>query len=333
MSVASLSADRETAELVRSANAALRAGDLRGAVEQLGQALSRTGDRPELLSAYGHLQLNLGAAEAAEDAALRSAAIAPNLPETLTLLGRLWLLGRHRPNELDCSWSKQEYILSQLPSVSRDFYEQHKDLREVEHQVGRFLNMQQVANEIISGRIEGDIVEFGTWQGLGLLMLGRCFATDAIPRKLIGIDSFEGLPEDSTIWKKGLFNDTSLDRVRGNIESRLAPGQSFKLIKGWFNDRTVPESLTRECSSIALVHFDADLASSTRQALGIIEPYLVGRTAPMYFLFDDWGCNPDEVPDAFLNWLPTARVRYGMEAHKVCTTRITRYYKMTFAAR
>jgi len=78
-----------------------------------------------------------------------------------------------------------------------------------------------------------------------------------------------------------------------------------------------------------LVHFDADLASSTTDALRIIEPYLVERVQPMFFLFDDWGCHQDEVPEAFLAWLEYAKPKFGIRAEKLYTTNLTRYYRIS----
>ena len=191
--------------------------------------------------------------------------------------------------------------------------------------------MKKICDEIITDGIEGDIVEFGTFQGLGLILLSSCFTGDKTKRKLIGIDSFEGLPESSTIWIKGTFNNTSLELAKINIQSKIKNmSLSVELIKGWFNDKLVEEKLRSICQEIALIHFDADLGSSTKEALTLITPYLVNRTKPIYFLFDDWGCHPDEVPDAFLNWLSSASISLNLQAHKLSSTNLTRYYKITF---
>jgi hypothetical protein len=188
--------------------------------------------------------------------------------------------------------------------------------------------MKDIITEIKKDDIDGDVLEFGTWQGLGLLIINLCFGNHN--RKLIGIDSFEGLPETSTVWEKGQFNNTTLNLTQKNIATNSSNKESFKLIKGWFNDKSVSQSLYKETNNIALIHFDADLGSSTTQALKIIEPYLKNRSKPIYFLFDDWGCHQDEVPDAFFDWLKTAQLTYKIQALKMSTTRLTRYYKIIF---
>jgi hypothetical protein len=110
------------------------------------------------------------------------------------------------------------------------------------------------------------------------------------------------------------------------IESK----NQFKLIKGWFNQKSVHNNIYSSTNKLCLIHFDADLGYSTNLALKIIEPYLKNRSEPIFFLFDDWGCHPDEVPDAFLSWLQKASLKYKFQAHKISSTRFTRNYKITF---
>jgi hypothetical protein len=217
------------------------------------------------------------------------------------------------------------------------FLKKYSNVQEIEHQVGRYLNMKEIIEIIDSKdpefRIEGDIVEFGTWKGLGLIYFARLLGTNPNNRYLVGIDSFEGLPHDFSIWKKGAFSDTELNFVADNI-LKNAPNNfnkdSFTLIKGWFSDATIKKQLYQKIQNVALVHFDADLYSSTVEALEIIEPYVKNRTTPIYFLFDDWGCHPDEVPEAFAEWLEKISKTQKVKAHKISSTRFSRYYKLTF---
>jgi hypothetical protein len=229
---------------------------------------------------------------------------------------------------LNLLWQDQKYILTNLKNSNLDFYKSNFTIRELEHQVGRYLNMKKIVNEVKKEKIDGDILEFGTYQGLGLLMLNLCFEDNN--RKFIGIDSFEGLPHSSTVWEKGAFHDTSMQLTFKNIAKNSSNIASFKLIKGWFNDKFVSDSLYKCTNNLCIVHFDADLYSSTITALKIIEPYLKNRKKPIFFLFDDWGCNQDEVPEAFFDWLSIAQTFYNFQIKKVSTTKMTRYYKLTF---
>lgn len=226
-------------------------------------------------------------------------------------------------------WKRPEFITSQLEYLTKDYYEEHRDIEGIEHQVGRYLNMKDIAAELTNLGQSGDIVEFGTYQGLGLIILGKCFAKDVTPRKLIGIDSFKGLPSSSTIWEQGWLADTNIDSVRVDVSRYLEKQHSLELIEGWFDDPVVREKLYRTSDNVCLVHFDADLGSSTATALKIVEPYLASRVKPIYFLFDDWGCHPDEVPDAFFDWFISLPEDLKYRVEKLSSTRYTRYYRLT----
>ena len=237
-------------------------------------------------------------------------------------------LKKKESQKLNQNWFNIDYILN-----SNDFNVEYKNkyanVVEVEHQIGRFMNMQKIADEIKKNNYSGDVVEFGTWQGLGVILLNRLLNSN--DRKFIGIDSFEGLPETSTVWKKGMFNNTSIDFVKSNIKKYSAKtANQFQLIQGWFNNPKVAEQLHLTTKDIILVHFDSDLGSSTTDALAVAEPFLLNRTKPIYFLFDDWGVHPDEVPDAFNNWLNQKQSVYKFAASKLSSTRCTRYYRLDF---
>lgn len=242
-----------------------------------------------------------------------------------------------KPNkeyQLNERWADMDYILNST-DFNPEFLQANKKVIELEHQIGRFLNMQKVFKELEGGDqiIKGDIVEFGSWQGLGLIYFARLLGSNPNNRRLIGIDSFEGLPHDSTIWKKGDFANTELNFVASNF-FKYAPinfnKEFFFLIKGWFSDTTVRDYLHSRVNEIALVHFDADLYTSTKEALALIEPYLKDQVDPIYFLFDDWGCHQDEVPDAFYEWLGEINTRQKITAIKLSSTKLTRYYKLLF---
>jgi hypothetical protein len=92
----------------------------------------------------------------------------------------------------------------------------------------------------------------------------------------------------------------------------------------------VIDKLHNMVKDVILVHFDADLGISTKEALTCIEPYIANRKKPIYLLFDDWGCHPDEVPDAFYAWVEENKKKNKFNLQKVSSTRYTRYYKINF---
>jgi hypothetical protein len=244
------------------------------------------------------------------------------------------LIGRHISVEKHFLTNRQYFgkrLLGNLEAIDQSKYENLKMYQEAEHQIGRYLNMVKVINEVEKLQVEGDVVEFGTWQGQGLSLIDKSFGKKT-NRFLIGIDSFEGLPETSTIWIKGAFSNTSFRSVENYLDSTIRNCNGYSLIQGWFNDPKVRSSLYNQCSKVAIVHLDADLASSTTDALGIIENYLVDRKDPLFLMFDDWGCHPDEVPDAYFDWEKSASQKFNFVSEKFASTNLTRYYKLSFGA-
>jgi O-methyltransferase len=115
-------------------------------------------------------------------------------------------------------------------------------------------------------------IEFGVHEGYSL----NYFSKQNINEEsvFIGLDSFEGLPEDwGTMKKKGTFNTDG--KIPSTDDSRVS------FIKGWFQNSWA--SLEKKLSSISnlenlVVHYDADLYSSTLFALSKIDtlkkPYI-----------------------------------------------------------
>lgn len=226
-----------------------------------------------------------------------------------------------------------EFILNNLKQADISLYNQGKSYTEVEHQVGRYLNMKQIASEIMDQQIPGDVVEFGTYQGLGLLMMMQCFAAENVTsRKFIGLDSFLGLPESSNGWVKGSFSDTSIEAVTQYLGQHLVehPMLEAFLISGWFNDPKLSADLMATTNDVAMVHFDADLGSSTLQALNVITPLIARNKHPVYFLFDDWGIHPDEVPIAWTQWCNDTQDRLGLNIVQHSKTKLTKNFLITF---
>lgn len=94
--------------------------------------------------------------------------------------------------------------------------------------------------------------------------------------RFVGFDSFEGLPEDWTVVdRKGTFS------TGGAAPALRDPRVSF--VKGWF-DATLPAFVMPPHERLVL-HFDADLYSSTRTALQAMEPHMSVGT---YLLFDEF---------------------------------------------
>jgi SAM-dependent methyltransferase len=119
--------------------------------------------------------------------------------------------------------------------------------------------------------LEGLVLEFGVATGATI----RALAETVPQRKLYGFDSFEGLPEDwAGYMPAGSFRQPTLPTVPNNVE----------LVVGLFSD-TLPRFLTETAGTVAFVHFDCDLYSSTQCVLENIH----GRLARgAIFVFDEY---------------------------------------------
>ena len=62
------------------------------------------------------------------------------------------------------------HLKKNLENATIGTYKKYKHAREAEHQIGRFLNIKKVLSEVEKLSLEGDIVEFGTWEGQGLII-------------------------------------------------------------------------------------------------------------------------------------------------------------------
>jgi hypothetical protein len=145
------------------------------------------------------------------------------------------------------------------------------------------------------------VLEFGVNSG-GTIKQLRNSLSDKY--ELFGFDSFEGLPEDwvGTWAKKG---DMSTKGIIPNID-----GVTF--YKGWFTD-TIPQ-YKQVAKTIALLHVDCDLYSSTIDVLYGLKDYIVSGTI---IVFDEWYYNHNDTEQnrqheqkAFFEWVSEFNIKY-----------------------
>ena len=116
-------------------------------------------------------------------------------------------------------------------------------------------------------------LEFGVFRGDSMrIWSGLLQNSDST---LEGFDSFEGLPED---WR--MAADKSTFDVKGEIPD--IDDSRIRFHKGWF-ENTLPGFLEDFVPRQQLIiHFDADLYSSTKYVINRIEPYLVPGTVLVF---------------------------------------------------
>lgn len=106
-------------------------------------------------------------------------------------------------------------------------------------------------------------VEFGVHKGYSIQYFSsRNLNAESV---FVGFDSFQGLPEDWVDLKKGTFD------TRGAVPETTDSRVSF--VRGWFQDTwdELYGRLSLTDADILIVHYDADLYSSTLFALSKID--------------------------------------------------------------
>jgi hypothetical protein len=122
---------------------------------------------------------------------------------------------------------------------------------------------------------EGWAIEFGVFSGFSLDIIAKYMP-------VIGLDSFEGLPED---WREGFPKGTfAIPEDGPSIQDVLLMGPNRMVLVGEFKD-TVPLLLKHGLPRLGLVHIDCDLYSSTVTALEAVLPFIGPGT---YVVFDEY---------------------------------------------
>jgi len=151
--------------------------------------------------------------------------------------------------------------------------------------------------------VEGDIAEFGIFQGWWINLFWDETEKLGMLRRIYGFDSFQGLSEpdprrDASYWKKGQYA-CSFEQVSKNVFAQQRP--RIKLVKGFFEKSLRgPDAILAE--KFCYVRIDCDLYEPTHDCLN----YLSNRLSDGAILvFDDWphllGYGEQH---AFQQWLP-----------------------------
>jgi len=143
--------------------------------------------------------------------------------------------------------------------------------------------------------IEGDVLEFGVYNGESLLTFADLCST----RKVFGFDSFEGLPDGWWTRPKGAFRNTVPIPERPNLT----------LVRGLFDD-SLPKFLEEWPNRAAIIHVDCDLYEST---LSCLMPILPRCQIGCVLLFDEYYNYCDFAQHEWLAWRKV-RSTYGVVA-------------------
>ena len=124
--------------------------------------------------------------------------------------------------------------------------------------------------------VPGSFVEAGCFKGGGTAKFS--LAAKIAGRKLLVLDSFEGIPEHNEPHEKNIFGNSAffrkgsykgeLEEVKDNV-AKYGSVENCEFVKGWFED-TLPAIQ----EPLAGIYLDVDLAASTRTCLRYLYPRL-----------------------------------------------------------
>jgi O-methyltransferase len=137
-------------------------------------------------------------------------------------------------------------------------------------------------------------LEFGVYVGTSIGCMYRAASRVGVERlRLIGFDSFQGMPEvvageEDQRWSAGgLYSD--LESTKRNLARLKVPLDQVELVPGWFEESLTEHTRRRlglERATVVMV--DSVISSSAAAALEFCAPLIVDRTI---VYFDDWATN------------------------------------------
>ena len=154
-------------------------------------------------------------------------------------------------------------------------------------------------------------LEFGVAGGKSIRRMAERFTHRR--SRFFGFDSFEGIPEDWAGMPRGSFS------MKG--KAPVFPDKRIQPVQGWFQD-SVPgflDTLKTEPSTPVLVHYDADLYSSTLFLLCALWP----RIPDYYFIFDEF--MSEEIVALY-----DFSVAFPVDIEFLCQTNVDRYPSRVF---
>lgn len=138
----------------------------------------------------------------------------------------------------------------------------------------KFMLYEYVKNTDYKNKL---FLEFGTYKGESINLCSKLMPEV----NFYGFDTFEGLSESFSIWKRGRFD------IKGKLPK---VNKNVSLIKGYFNE-TLPKFLEEYKEKAAFIHIDCDLYSSTKTIFENIYDRIVPNTVIQfdeYYNYPGW---------------------------------------------
>jgi hypothetical protein len=136
--------------------------------------------------------------------------------------------------------------------------------------------------------LSGHVMEFGVYQGLTLKIISDHFYNQTV----WGFDSFEGLPEpwfmmSSQSGPRHPAGRFALDKKELSVVVDQFAKRNVKLAPGWFNQSIGPW-MNDNPGSVAFLHIDCDLYSSTLDILNLLNDRIVPGTVIVFDEMYPW---------------------------------------------
>ncbi len=162
-----------------------------------------------------------------------------------------------------------------------DIYEDSLRLFEQKCDVRDYMDLCQAVQMVVSGGIEGDVAEFGSFRGHSGYLLARLLGEHPPPKRLFLFDTFESFPSEplgiDRFWSHS--HPVDFDGVR----DRFTHFPTVTLVKGDFTRTFESAGIDR----LAMVHVDCDSFRGTDFLIRQLFPEVLSNGGVM--VFEDYG--------------------------------------------
>jgi hypothetical protein len=173
------------------------------------------------------------------------------------------------------------YDYNELVDETIEKYKMNMEIHENyqnEHHYGRLTSIKKILQQIHEKNIDGDILEFGTWQGHSFYNIINIMEKLMLDKKIIGIDCFKGIPCEygHENCPDKLFNNTSYEICVNNIISKtgncIHQKNNWFILESFFNetDKIINFLNEKNISKISFIHLDCDVIKSCEEAIQLL---------------------------------------------------------------
>lgn len=148
------------------------------------------------------------------------------------------------------------------------------------HNIEKYYAIKKVFYLSMLERTKGDYLEFGVYTGSSFCHSIRSyrrmkFLFPDSRTAFYGFDSFSGFGSISEEDRHPFYNDINFKTDVRNVEARvakLAKGEKWRLVSGFFNDTLNQPASSYEIHRAAIIFVDSDTFTSSKQALEFVGP-------------------------------------------------------------